>query len=102
MKKHPGPNLPLKIAALFLAIDFFAFQKPLPSFVGWLLIVIPLVLLAATCFLWAYHGEFPFFRNPIFPYINFSDDFNKVLIAILLGLAFTLLSIIVTVSYFFG
>jgi hypothetical protein len=98
MKKYHIPNTLLKIIAFFIVIDFFALQKPLPVFIGWLLIVIPLVLLATTCFIWAYHKQFPISGHPLFPYFDFDDEFSNILRSTIFGLLFTFLAIMITVS----
>ena len=100
MKIYLNPNTYLKIAVVILVLDFYAFQKTLPIFIEWLLCFTPFVLLAIMSFLWAYHKQFPFFRNPIFPYIDFTDDKSKVFHAILLGLVFTVFAIMITDSFF--
>ena len=101
MKKYQIPNTQLKIAAFFLVIDFFALQKPLPDFVGWLLIVTPLTLLAITCFIWAYHKHFPISGDPLFPYFDFDDESSNVLRATTFGLLFTFIAITITALFFF-
>jgi len=86
-KKSLNPNIPLGLTAFFLVIDYFAFQKKLPSLVGYLLVVTPLSLLAITGFLWAIHKQFPFL-NP-FPHMDLMDEKGKVFHAIIFGIVFT-------------
>jgi hypothetical protein len=74
--KLPDPNILLKLMGIFLVIDFFAFQKELSGIAICILIDIPLLLFAATNFIWAQRKEFPL--NPS-PYIL--DDGKKVFFA---------------------
>jgi hypothetical protein len=66
----------LKIMGIFLIVDFFAFQKELSGITICILIDIPLLLFAATNFIWAQRKEFPL--NPS-PYVL--DDRKKVFFA---------------------
>jgi hypothetical protein len=99
MKRKLNSDIPLTLAAIFLVIDYFAFQKELPRFIAYLLTIIPILILASTGYIWAVNKQFPFWK-PFFPNIDVSPDWNNVWHAILFGTAFVFLAIVVTIQYF--
>lgn len=66
-KKLPDPIKLVWYAIFFFFIDYLLFQKPLNSFLAWLLLVIPLTLLAISFSIWAYRKQFPFNSFPLDP-----------------------------------
>ena len=78
-RKPLDPFLFMKLAILFFFIDYVAFQKPLPKFVSWLLIVTPLSLLAIAFFLFARRKQFPWFWSgiPVDPFVIDNLGFNE-------------------------
>lgn len=98
-------------AVFFFVVDYFAFQKPLPRLASWLLIVIPLSLLAIAFFLFARRKQFPWFWSGI-PFNSFvaynlmQDVFenkkNNVFHSIMVLIMLICLIVIATISFFDG
>jgi len=110
-KYSPNPIAFIWLAVFFFVVDYFAFQKPLPRLVSWLLIVVPLSLLAIAFFLFARRKQFPWFWfgipfNSFVAYNLMQDVFenkkNYVFHSIMILIMLICLIAIATISFFDG
>lgn len=103
-KKLPDPIKLVWYAIIFFCIDYVLFQKPLPRFLSWLLLIIPFVLLSISSLIWAYRKQFPFNSfpfDPIFAGNLFRDEKSNTFHAIMMFLVFVFLIIIITDAFLF-
>ncbi|HMB21666.1 MAG TPA: hypothetical protein VKP08_02485, partial [Anaerolineales bacterium] len=84
-------------------IDYLAFQKPISTLIAWLLVVIPLLLIAVAFFLWGLRKQFPWFSFPFTaPFIStISPDWNNAFHAFLMCLGFLFMAVIATIVFFY-
>ncbi|HLO14295.1 MAG TPA: hypothetical protein VK206_05670 [Anaerolineales bacterium] len=66
-KRQIDPITLIWMAVFFFFIDYLAFQKSVPSFIAWLLIVVPLSLVVIAFFLWGRRKQFPWLSFPLDP-----------------------------------
>ena len=102
-KYSPNPIAFIWIAVFFFVVDYFAFQKPLSRLVSWLLIVVPLSLLAIAFFLFARRKQFPwlsFPTNPIFTSTIIPERSN-VFHSIMFFIVLIFFIVMITVQFFF-
>jgi len=120
-RKHQvNPITLIWIAIFFFFIDYLAFQKPISSFItwllidylafpqllstliAWLLVVIPLLLVAIAFFLWGLRKQFPWLSFPFDPLMmsTISPEWNNTFHAFLMCLLFLFLIIMATIVFF--
>jgi hypothetical protein len=100
-KKYLNPFVPLWLAILFFGIDLLAFQKPLSVFISWILIVVPLLLLALSFFFFALRKQFLYLSFPFQPIFmsNITSEGNNVFRAVLMCLLFIFMALMVTILF---
>ena len=108
IKRKPlDPFLFMKLAIVFFFVDYVAFQKPLPKFIFWLLIIIPLCLLATAFFLFARRKQFPWFWSgiPVEPFVmdnlGFNENNNNVAYSVTAFIILVIIIFIITANIFF-
>ena len=99
-RRFLNPNTLFKIIAVFLIIDFFAFQKELSNVIICILLDIPLLLFAAVNIIWAQHKELPFW-HPLVPYSNFLDEGMRVFFAYVSAIFCIFFTVLITVVFLF-
>jgi hypothetical protein len=107
-KRRPlDPFLFMKLAILFFFVDYVAFQKPLPVFVFWLLIVTPLSFLATAFFLFAQRKQFPWFWSgiPVDPSVmdnlKFGENNDNVYYSAITFIIIIIIIFVITANIFF-
>ena len=101
-KRQPNPITLIWLAIFFFFIDYLAFQKPLSIFIAWLLVVIPLLLVAVAFFLWGLRGQFPWISFPFDPMFmsGIIPKSSNAFHAFIVCLVFLFLAIIATIVFF--
>ena len=101
-KRQLNPITLIRTAIFFFFIDYLAFQKPISIFIAWLLIVIPLLLLAVAFFLWGLRGQFPWASFPSDPMFmsGIIPKSNNTFHAFIVCLVFLFLAIMATIVFF--
>jgi hypothetical protein len=92
------PKILLRIIAIFLLIDIFAFQKELSGVLVAILVDIPLLLFAIVNFTWAQRKEFPDF-HPFFGFTGMLDEKLKTSFAYITCIMCIIFAILIAVTF---
>jgi hypothetical protein len=103
--KQPNPVTLAGLSIFFFLINYIASQKTLPKFVSWLLIIIPLLLLATSFYIWARRKQFPFLSFPFDPIFSgnvINNEKNNVAHAVIGLITCVFFMILFTYIYLFA